>query len=90
VAKLEAIRQVHGAHGYYPPTNSWMIERGLNLYVETELVRYPELKELFQELDTRSAQTPTRLTSVRNPDRKSALSDGTASASSTERRLTER
>jgi hypothetical protein len=81
VAKMEAIRRVHGAHGYYPPTHSWMMERGLNLYVQTELARYPELKEIFQEIDTRSAQTPTRLTSVRKPDRKAASSDGMAPAS---------
>jgi hypothetical protein len=80
---MEAIRRVHDAHGYYPPTNSWMIERGLNLYAETELARYPELKEIFQEIETGSAQTPTHLTSVRKPARKVASADGSASAGQT-------
>jgi hypothetical protein len=67
VKKMEAIRQVHEDYGYYPPTDSWIAEKGLNYYFEAETKRHPELKAKFDEIDASQLQSSKLLTPIPKP-----------------------
>jgi len=45
---MEAVRQVYNEGILFPPTDSWMVERGLERYFEFELSRFPQLRALFR------------------------------------------
>ena len=55
VKKMDAVRQIHEKNSFYPPTDSWMVEKGLEEYFQAELVRFPQLQKLFDEIQRASA-----------------------------------
>ncbi len=50
VKKMDAVRQVHEKKRFYPPTDSWMVEQGLEQYFQAELARFPELQAVFDDI----------------------------------------
>lgn len=55
VKKMDAVRQMHESHRFYPPTDSWMVERGLERYFKSELARFPQLQATFDEIQRSGA-----------------------------------
>ena len=50
VKKMDAVRQVHEKNHFYPPTDSWMVEKGLEHYFQVELTRFPQLQRAFDDI----------------------------------------
>jgi len=55
VKKMDAVRRIHEKNSFYPPTDSWMVEKGLEEYFKAELGRFPQLQNLFDEIQRASA-----------------------------------
>jgi len=55
---MDAVRDAHQAHGFYPPTDSWMVENGLKHYFQAELKRFPDLQAVFEKIERPAAVTP--------------------------------
>jgi len=55
VKKMDAVRQIHENNRFYPPTDSWMVEQGLEQYFQTELARFPQLQAAFDEIQRSGA-----------------------------------
>jgi hypothetical protein len=49
--KMQTVRQVYEKHEFPPPTDSWMVEKGLERYFKFELQRFPDLKGRFADIE---------------------------------------
>jgi len=52
---MDAVRRIHEKSRFYPPTDSWMVEQGLEQYFQTELARFPQLQADFDEIQRSGA-----------------------------------
>jgi len=64
LSKMDAVRQVHTDGGYYPPTDSWMVEQGLHHYLRTEVQRFPELQAVFDRIEVAHGQSRNLVTPI--------------------------
>jgi len=51
--KLEAIAEYKVGLGDQRPDRTWMLEQGANLFIRESLAKYPDLKPLFEDIETR-------------------------------------